>query len=254
MRDEIDIGAYCFAGAVKLLAGSIKTSTRLIDEIINEEKYKEKMRNKLNILEYAENAKNKKGFYTPNEAEEERIVEKIKLSDPDFNKESFEQYAESLFRKIQQSYCDKEFDSLRKNVDINIIEQFKIQSLKTSDLKEEIKIDTINYVDFFGFHKEGDTEVISVAIGAKYIDFFRDKEGEIVGGSDKIKKYTVYLLSFSRKIGRKTIKNIRNALDGFSSCPNCGGKITSLSNECEYCHTILFNNVDNWLLTHIEEM
>ena len=254
MRDEIDIGAYCFAGAVKLLAGSIKTSTKLIDEIINEEKYKEKLRNQLNILEYAEIAKSKKSFYTPNEAEEERLVEIIKRTDPNFDKELFEQYAEGVLRIIQQAYCDKEFDSLRKIVDTNIIDQFKVQTLNTIGLKEEIKVDTINYVDFFGFHKEGKTDVLSVAIGVKYYDYFTNEEGEIVGGSDKIKKYTVYLLSFSRKIGGKTIKNIRTALDGFNYCPNCGGKITSLSNECEYCHTILFNSTDNWLLTHIEEM
>ena len=97
-------------------------------------------------------------------------------------------------------------------------------------------------------------EVISVALGINYYDYIKDNNGEIIKGSDKIKLYTVYVLSFSRKQGGKTIKSIKEYKDGKAYCPNCGGEITNSFSECEHCHTILYNSTENWLLTHIEEL
>ena len=243
-----------FKYSVNVVAEILKLGLDAADQIINEQKQKVKLREKLNILEYAENAKNKKNYYTPNEPEEDRLVDLIKLNDPDFNKEMFEHFAEDVFRRFQKAYCDKNFDSLRKNVDINILELFKVQAMKNADLKETIEVEDINYVDFFGYHKEGKLEVVSVALGTNYYDYIVDKEGKMVSGSDKIKSHSVYLLSFSRKIGGKTISNIKSDKDGAICCPNCGGKIINSFSECEFCHTILYNSTENWLLTHIEEM
>ena len=223
---------------------------------INQEKSKERINDKLAILEYAESMKNKRNVYTPNEAEEDRLVDQIKHNDPDFNKELFEHYAGDIFRKLMNAFCENTLDSLRKYIDVNILELLKIQASKNASLKvkEEMIIKQVNYVDFFGFHNEGNLEVISVALGVNYYDFAKDKEGNIIKGSDKIMVRSVYFLSFARKAGSKTINNIKDYRDGIAYCPNCGGKIVNSYSECEYCHTVLYNGTDNWLLTHIEEM
>ena len=242
-----------FANSIRLAAQ--KTKELVVDKV-EKEKKKERINEKMAILEYVENAKNKKNFYTPNEIEEERIVEQIKSDDPDFNKELFEHYAEDVFRKLMIAYCENEVDSLRKYVDVNILELFKMQAAKNAltPEKEQIVIKQINYVDFFGYHKEGNLEFISAAIGVNYYDFATNDEGKVVKGSDKILNRSVYLVSFARKIGSKTINNIKDYKDGVAYCPNCGGKITNSYSECEFCHTILYNGTDNWILTHVEEM
>ena len=242
-----------FATALAFASKGVKE--QVIDKI-NREKNKERINDRLSILEYAENVRNRKNIYTPNETEENRIVEKIQSNDPEFNKELFERYAEDIFRKLMNAYCENKLDSLRKFIDINIIELLKTQSNRNASLieKEEMIIKDVNYVDFFGFHNEGNLEVISVAVGVNYYDFAKDKKGNVIKGSDKIMVRSVYLLSFARKVGSKTINNIKDYRDGFAYCPNCGGKIVNSYSECEYCHTVLYNGTDNWLLTHIEEM
>ncbi len=245
-----------FAYAVEQIAEGTKLGIELASEKLAHEINKEKTREKLNILEYAENAKNKKNFYTPNEAEEDRLVSLIKVNDPDFDKELFEHFAEDVFKKFQQAYCNRNLDSLRKYVDINVLEQFKMKSMQNdaSTGKEEIIIKSIDYVDIFGYHQDGNSEVVSVALGIDYYDFIRNNEGEVIFGSEKIKMHAVYIISFARKKGGKTIKNIKDYINKEIHCPNCGGKITNSYSECEYCHAILFNSTENWLLTHIEEM
>ncbi len=255
--EQYDGLAVLFALAVKAIAAGAKNGAELIDNKINLEKKKEKINNNLSIMEYnAEDDEDVKQYYTPNETEEERIVNLIKNNDPDFDKELFEHYAEDIFRKFMNAYCTYDFDSLIKYVDINIIELFRTQSMKNYALneREEIKIDSVNYVDFFGFHKEGRMEIVSVALGVNYYDYTKNADGEITKGDDKVKIRSTYILSFARRIGSKTINNIKDYKDGVAYCPNCGGKIINSYSECEYCHTILYNGTDNWLLTHIEEM
>lgn len=242
--------------ATQLFAFAVTKLKDTVEEKINIKINKEKARNKLNILEYAENAKNKKNYYTPDESEEERLIELIKRKDPEFNKELFEHYAEDIFRKLMHAYCNNEFESLRKYIDINILETLRTQAMKNYALKEkeEIIVESVNYVDFFGYHTEGKIEVVSVALGVNYFDFIKNVDGKITKGSDKIKNRTTYLLSFARTSGAKTINNIKDYKDGVAYCPNCGGAITNSYSECEFCHAILYNSTDNWLLTHIEEM
>ena len=258
--EESDIygssGDILFEVAAELVVTALRKGKESIEEKIYIEKNKEKVRDRLKILEYAEDAKNKKNYYTPNEPEEERLVELIKMHDPEFDKELFEHYAEDVFRKFMYAYCNNEFDSLRKYVDINILEMFRTQAIKNYALKEkeEIQIEAVNYVDFFGYHQEGNIEVVSVALGVNYYDFIKNADGKITKGSDKIKNRSTYLLSFARTSGAQTINNIKDYKDGVAYCPNCGGKITNSYSECEFCHAILYNSTDNWLLTHIEEM
>ena len=242
-----------FATALAFASKGVKE--QVIDKI-NREKNKERINDRLSILEYAENVRNRRNIYTPNETEENRIVEQIHLTDSEFNKELFEHYTEDVFRKFMNAFCENNLDSLRKYVDVNILEMFKLQANKNAQTPEieEIIIDRINYVDFFGYHIEGDLEVVSVAVGANYYDFAKDKEGKVVSGSDKIMNRSIYLLSFARKVGSKTINNIKDYKDGVAICPNCGGKIVNSYSECEFCHTVLYNGTENWLLTHIEEL
>ena len=245
---------------VQLFAIAIGTAARYAKELVVDkislEKNKEIINDKLAVLERVEHSSNIRSVYTPNENEEDNLVAQIKQGDPDFNKELFEHYAEDIFRKLMIAYRDNNLDSLRKFIDSNILEILKIQAKKNDILtaEEEILIDAINYVDFFGYHIEGNLEVVSVAIGANYYDFAKDAEGNVVRGSDKVMIRSVYLLSFARKVGSKTINNIKDYKDGVAICPNCGGKIVSSYSECEFCHTILYNGTENWLLTHIEEL
>ena len=252
-----DIAAALFAYTVKSIVKGTKVTAEFIDDKIHEEVKKAKLRNVLDILEYQEDAKRKKSFYTPNEDEENRIVNCIKINDPEFNKELFEKFAFSVFKDFQKAYCENNLNSLRKYVDINTIETYSLQASQNEmhGYKETIEVLSNNYVDFFGYHKEGNLEIVSVAVSTVYIDYIKDKQGEIVAGSDKAKQRGVFILSFARKIGGKTINNIKDYSENATLyCPNCGAEIINSFNQCENCGTTLFNSTENWILNHIEEL
>lgn len=213
-----------------------------------------KARRKVEPLERLEDYQGAHNLYTPNEQEEERLVGLIKLEDPDFDKELFEKFVEDIFSKFEKAYCDNKLDNLRKYVDINIIEKYKIKISQKNviEQKDYIEILKYNFVDFFGYHKEGGNEIISVAVGVILHEFTKDREGTLVDGSDKEPQRRTFLLSFARTIGGKTINNIKNYEEGIAHCPNCGAEITNSYSECEHCGTTLFNSTENWLLNHIE--
>ncbi len=257
MSRSNDNGAFLFSVLVKSSVALADVLGEMIDEKVHKEIKKQKMRQILDILEFQEDAKSKRSFYTPNEDEENRIVECIKKNDPEFNKELFEKFAEDVFRKFQKAYCENNLDSVRKFVDVNVIETFGVRSYQNqmNGYKETIDIADINYVDFFGYHNEGNVEVVSVAVGIVFKDYVVDETGEVIAGSDKYKKRSTYILSFARKIGGKTINNIKDYTEGsISHCPNCGADIINSFSQCESCGTVLFNSTESWLMNHIEEL
>ena len=222
--------------------------------IIGRKLYKNHISETMAPLERLEDVKIKSGVYTPNEAEEERIVSLIKSKDPQFDKELFELFVQEIYIRFVKAYTNNDLDSMQKYVDINIIENFKLQIYQKNalELKDYVELLEFNYVDFFGYHTEGENEIVSVATNIDMYEYTKDNEGTIVIGSDKIKKSMTFILSFTRKVGGKTINNLKDYKDGKVHCPNCGGVITSSYSECEHCGTTLFNSTENWLLSHID--
>ena len=213
-----------------------------------------KVRENLDILEYNADVSKRKSFYTPNEDEERRLIELIKLDDPNFDKENFEKLSENVYRKFVDAYCKNNIESMRKYMDVNIIEFYRLKEYQNQMLKhtKHIDITNINFVDFFGYHKEAGLDIISVAVGVVCYNYMKNGNNEIISGSDSAKQTEVVLLSFARKSGAKTIKSINEFEEGQDVCPNCGAKITSITNVCEHCGTALYNSTSNWIINHME--
>jgi len=227
-----------------------------VKKVINPIEERQKVRTNLDILEYHEDSKIRMEYYTPNEAEENRLVEQIKQTDPNFDKEYFKRYADYVIRDFFRAFSNKNMDALRKSVDVNIIALFnsRIYQNTVFGIEEHFELLDTNYVDFFGYQKEANVEIISVAIGMVYYTYKKKKSGEIVDGSDKIKRRSTFLLSFARNIGGQTIKTDDSFKSEGITCYNCGAKITNPYSRCEYCGTVMYNSTENWLLNHIEKL
>ena len=256
MRSEHDLLGALLGLGIKYAAKGVYFAYGTAVSLVNAEVDKQEAREKLDILEYQEDAKRKRGYYTPNELEEHRLITEIQTTDPNFDGLLFEKYAEHVFREIFKAYCDDNLDSIRRFVNVNIIELYKIHAHKNTleNNKEVFDIVDVNFVDFFGHHYEGNLEIISVAIGLVYYNYIQNPDGEVIQGFNDRRIRKSYVLSFGREKGGQTINNLKNYEDGKLICPNCGATIESLSNECEHCKTILFNSTSNWLLTYIEQL
>ena len=213
-----------------------------------------KARNRLDILEYNADVSKRKSFYTPDEDEERRLVELIKNDDPNFDRENFEKFVESVYRKFVEAYCSNNISSLKRYIDINIIEYYRLKEYQNQMLKHKKHIDILkfNFVDFFGYHKEADLDIISVAVGVVCYKYTQNANNEIISGSDKASQNEVILLSFARKKDAKTIKSVKEYIDGKYTCPNCGAEIKTISNVCEHCNTALYNSTSSWIINHME--
>ena len=228
----------------------------LVGIIIGRKIARNKIAENLEPLEHNDEFGKRNRIYTPNESEEERIVNNIKIKDPGFEKELFEKFVKDVFNRFEEAFTDNELNRVRKFVDVNIMERYKmiIAQRKACNQKQYVKIVDYNFVDFFGYQFEGKHEIVSVAVGTIMYDYVKDEEGNIVEGSDKNKVKRTYLLSFARKQGGQTINNIKDYTEEISHCPNCGAEIKNAYSECEHCGTVLFNSTENWLINHIEIM
>jgi len=165
-----------------------------------------------------------------------------------YTSEGLEKLSHIYHNIIRENVCD------RKYMDVNIIEFYRLKEYQNQMLKhtKHIDITNINFVDFFGYHKEAGLDIISVAVGVVCYNYMKNGNNEIISGSDSAKQTEVVLLSFARKSGAKTIKSINEFEEGQDVCPNCGAKITSITNVCEHCGTALYNSTSNWIINHME--
>ena len=90
-----------------------------------------------------------------------------------------------------------------------------------------------------GIVKENDIIVIKMYLCVSFYDYVIDsKTNNITRGNSANKVNNKYILNF---VTKNTDNNI--------TCPSCGSDVEKGLTECEYCHTIINNNYDDFVLS-----
>lgn len=210
---------------------------------------KKRVRKRMDLLDYNEGKQKRKNNYTRNIYLDEQITLKIKEEDEHFDEIAFKEWAKETFVEFQKAWSNKNMIQIRSRLDDNLYEQYKI--LLDTNVEEDcaniVDVKKINYVDFSGHSEDNEKEIIEVVINAVLINYTINKQtNQLVSGSESVKIRTTYKMIFYRKTGAQT-NGINNVV-----CPNCGGKILSNQNRCEYCKTWVLNNMKVWVLNSIE--
>ena len=183
------------------------------------------------------------------------IVEKLKLIDSKFDRETFISWVKMTFVKVQEAIITGNFNELKKLETNELFERHKTIYKKHSfnqkqkTIIEDINIDTVLIYDF---QRINGKDVVSIFINAFMIEYIKEND-KIVKGKDDEFVNKSYTLTFIRKIGKKESKNNRKT-DKIETinCPQCGAplNVTSIG-TCEYCGNYIKLDTFNWVLSDI---
>jgi len=183
------------------------------------------------------------------------IVQKLKLIDSTFDRETFISWVKMTFVKVQEAIINGDFKELKKLETNELFERHKTIYKKNSLNKnkkrfiEDINIDTVL---LYEFQRINGKDVVYVFLNAFMLDYI--KEGEkVVKGKDDDFVNKSYTLTFIRKIEKKKIKgkDQNNKIETIN-CPQCGAplNVTSIG-TCEYCGNYIKLDTFNWVLSDI---
>jgi len=186
------------------------------------------------------------------------IVEKLKLIDTKFDRETFISWVKMTFVKVQEAVINGDLKDLKKLETNELYEQHKTVCNRNKYNRtqkrviEEINIDTVLLYDF---QRINGKDVVSVFLNAFMLDYIKDTNGnKIIKGSDEELINKSYTLTFIRKIEKKKkqVKEKESNKIETINCPQCGAplNVTSIG-TCEYCGNYIKLDTFNWTLSDI---
>ncbi len=181
----------------------------------------------------------------------------IRRDFPDFNYDEFKQKAENLLLNYFTAISNQ---TPIQNVNItnNVALQINsiISQLQANNYKEYYENIVIHRTEIKDYVKSPAVCKIIFQTSLGNINYIKDKNGNIIFGSDVSQEQTIYEteLVYVQEFKQDTNSNLLkyNTLN----CPNCGGPISNPSAKfCEYCGTgIKQKNVLVWNFNSIKEV
>ena len=189
-------------------------------------------------------------------ANESAVEEKIKQTDPLFNKEEFLSFARSVFVKLQEAWTARDWSVIRTFESNELFEQHQKQLQGYIDNNQINVMERIcvKSVKLSSFEQVGDKDVLKVVLSSKMVDYIIDATTQKVLKGDKVTdRHSTYQLTFIRKTGVKTKAGTSEV--NTTNCPNCGAptQITS-SGKCEYCGSVITTGEYNWVLSDLTKL
>lgn len=177
---------------------------------------------------------------------------------PEFNYTEFKQKAENLLKSYLLAISAKDIAKL-SNASDEIKEQVSsiIADLELSGLNEYFEQISIHRTEICRYTKENGVCTVFLQSALEYFNFTKDEAGNMVSGSDSLKKQTVYEMELTYV---QDINKIKSASMGDKSiglnCPNCGAPISSVGQKvCAYCGSgIREINIYSWSFNKIREV
>lgn len=158
-----------------------------------------------------------------------------------FDKAKFMQDRFQDFMDIQNAWMNFDYKLLKKKLTDEIYNQYEMQ-LDTLKVKNQKNImEDFSYFDSMitDIIQDKKKVTITMELVTSFYDYLVDNDNKVIRGNKTRKNTMHYELIF-----------VCN-LEKHDKCPNCGAKLPD-TGECEYCHTIVPNVSDNWVMSKKE--
>lgn len=197
------------------------------------------------------------GVYTPNwpnlPNNTETITSAITEYDPNFNANTFMEWAKEVFINLQYAWMDRDWEKVRHFESDELFSQHEMQLQEYKRLGRINVLERINIYDayLFSLIRDKEYETMSVVMQVRMIDYIIDEQSRKVLKGDPNKDcYLSYFYIFRRKAGVKTLTDKDGATK--ISCPNCGAPTRVVSSgRCEYCNFVIKLKDYGWVLSDI---
>lgn len=145
------------------------------------------------------------------------------------------------FLDIQYAWMNFDYEALEKLCTDELFNSYKtdLEVLKLKNGKNVMSNFNLSHYNINGITKENDIISIKMFLHVSFYDYvINTTNEEIIRGNKNGVVHNQYILTFVTKKADNIIK-----------CPSCGSEISSGSSQCEYCHTIINNNYDDFVLS-----
>ena len=166
--------------------------------------------------------------------------EKLKEYLPDFDPFEFKNQTYEIYKKIQESWMNFDYESMRKCVTDEMFNMYKSQLTTLSVKKQTNIMKDFNLLSFniVGMEVKDNIVSLTVTMGVECYDYITDKNNKVVRGTDKRKVIYNYAMTFNKGISNKPNK-----------CPNCGAPLENVnSSVCPYCDSTIIGENYDWIL------
>lgn len=171
--------------------------------------------------------------------------DKIREIDASIDKEKLKQEVFEIYKNVQESWMNFDFDNLRKYTTDELYNMYnsQLKVLKAKKQKNIMKDIVYKNAKVVDINIDNGIEKIIVYLNVEQYDYVVDTNDKVVRGVSNYKNNVDYLITVTR-----SMKN--NSID---KCPNCGAKIDIISGGvCPYCDSTIINSTDKFVMSKKE--
>jgi len=168
-------------------------------------------------------------------------IELIKEVLPDFDKNEFRQTTYKIYKDIQVSWMNFDYETLKKNTTNELYNTYRSELLALKAKKQKNVMKDFELLDFEIVDMEKGTDNISLKTRAmiKCYDYVVDKNNNVVRGTSQRKVIYNYEMTFTKGLNNKNNK-----------CPNCNAPLENVeTSTCPYCNSTVISSNHDWVLS-----
>lgn len=199
------------------------------------------------------NRKDGKGFGTKLSKAEERLDAAMRERDPNFSAAAMQQMLADLYVKMQECWCEKNWEPMREHMSPQLYAQFAAQlnELEQDGLTNHMDKINVEEVTYRDYANDGVNDILTYRLTVDAIDYTLDEDGEVTVGSKWKRVYMIYEWEMIRSITAVTPGNGITAKT--MECPSCGAPVDlNVSAVCSYCGSVVEAKEYGWVINRIE--
>ena len=199
------------------------------------------------IISIAISNRNKNQFTRPSRKANyvELSDEKIKELDPSIDKEKLKQELFNIYKNVQESWMNFDYNTLRKYTTDELFNMYESQLRVLKVKKQKNIMRDIQYKNAMitDIKIENGIEKVSVYLEVEQYDYVVDANNNVVRGMANVRNNVEYIITLTRSMNN----------DNVSKCPNCGAKVDIVSGGiCPYCDSTIVNKSNKFIMSKKE--
>ncbi|MDD4773945.1 MAG: TIM44-like domain-containing protein, partial [Eubacteriales bacterium] len=185
--------------------------------------------------------------------DEDKVVDQIRQTDPDFNREQFRDYASKILLAVLGAISGRNALSARPYESDNLF------SVHEKQIREDIEGQRINhmeditviFVKIADYIAKDETDTVTVLAKISLLDYTTDTvKGNLLDGSRLAHRNRSFRLEFIRSHGLKSSAD----LEADTDCPVCNKPMNiTVTGKCGECKTNLCDGSRGWILNSLSK-
>jgi predicted lipid-binding transport protein (Tim44 family) len=171
-------------------------------------------------------------------------------NNPSFRWQEFDARVALIFNELQVAWSSLQWERARPHETDNIFQmhQYWIEAYKRQGLRNVLDNFRITRMQPVKIKEDAFYNSITVRIWAEGYDYTVDKNGKVVSGSKKLRRWSEYW-TFIRNRNAKP-----SPARADLNCPNCGARLkVNATGICQYCQGKVTSGEFDWVLSKIEQ-